>query len=152
MKPCKIWNGYKTKEGYGLVCRSTNGVKKTWTIHRYAWVQANGPIPDGVDVCHSCDIRSCYELSHLFLGTRKVNMEDCKSKGRNAKQLRHGSAKISVEMAERIKARYAGGGVSQRAVAAEFGVVQGQVYQVLSGNHWTQKVRGKKKRKVMVKK
>lgn len=49
--------------------------------HRLAWVEANGPIPDGMTVDHVCKIRKCIELSHLRLLTNFDNAR--RNKGRD---------------------------------------------------------------------
>ena len=42
--------------------------------HVFAWVIANGPIPDGLEVDHHvCQRRGCVEVSHLRLKTPKQN-------------------------------------------------------------------------------
>lgn len=127
--PCKLWTKamYK-KTGYGKLKRGG----KTTYAHRWAWTEAHGPIPPGVQVCHRCDIRSCYEVKHLFLGTGKDNMQDCVAKGRY-----WNSRKLTIEQVKEIRARYSAGGVSYRVLAADYGVTSWTVGDILRGKTWT---------------
>jgi hypothetical protein len=50
--------------------------------HRAAWMLANGPIPDGLVVCHRCDNPRCVNPTHLFLDTQAGNVRDSHRKGR----------------------------------------------------------------------
>jgi len=50
--------------------------------HRIAWFIANGTIPEGLKICHSCDNTLCCNPAHLWAGTQKENIRDMISKGR----------------------------------------------------------------------
>lgn len=51
-------------------------------VHRAAYIEAYGEIPDGKLVCHHCDTPRCIEPTHLFVGTHADNMHDMIRKGR----------------------------------------------------------------------
>jgi len=67
----KVW---KTEHGY-LYC--WHGGKRV-RHHRYVWEQANGPIPDGLDVDHINGDRTDNRLDNLRLVTRQENMQNAK--------------------------------------------------------------------------
>lgn len=50
--------------------------------HRASWVAYRGPIQNGVKVLHQCDVRSCVNPDHLFVGSQKDNVYDMIGKGR----------------------------------------------------------------------
>lgn len=77
---CWVWMRPKTPhQRYGKVMYKG----KRYSSHRLSWILTNGPIPDGMCVCHKCDIPRCVNPSHLFLGTMKDNTQDMIKKGRD---------------------------------------------------------------------
>ena len=74
---CREWVGER-RRGYGIVTHE----KRRWYAHRLAWTLANGPIPNGLLVCHRCDNPPCINVEHMFLGTNADNMQDASTKGR----------------------------------------------------------------------
>lgn len=76
-KSCWVWAA-GVSGGYGTF--SVNG--QMVAAHRYSYEQANGPIPDGMKVCHHCDNMLCVNPEHLFVGTQGDNMRDMRAKGR----------------------------------------------------------------------
>lgn len=77
---CWLWNGHRDTrpaQGYGIADRG-------YRAHRLAWELANGvEVPAGLVVCHSCDNPRCCRPSHLFSGTTRDNIADCRAKGRH---------------------------------------------------------------------
>lgn len=82
MTKCKLWKGAKCG-GTGYGNRKFRG--RYMGAHRAAWIEAYGPIPEGLCVLHRCDTKLCVRPDHLFLGTQKDNIHDCISKGRYKK-------------------------------------------------------------------
>jgi len=75
---CWPWTRKHNPKGYGQFRKD-----KMVQAHRMAWELTNGPIPDGLDVLHTCDNPPCCNPHHLFLGTNDDNMRDMNSKGRH---------------------------------------------------------------------
>jgi hypothetical protein len=71
-------------DGYGLISTWDPDTrrKSSHKASRYVWQQAFGPLPRWIEVCHSCDVRNCVRLSHLFLEDHAGNMRDAAEKQR----------------------------------------------------------------------
>lgn len=127
---CWLWRGY-LKNGYGAM--SVGNVDRY--VHRLSFEIHHGPIPEGLFVCHRCDVKPCWHPAHLFAGTQVDNMQDAKAKGRHvppppplpgaANQL----ATLSDEDVASI--RSLAGSYQQREIATAFGVSQSTVWRLI---------------------
>lgn len=127
---CLLWLGPVIVGGYGRI--KVHG--EVVLAHRLSYQLSCGPIPDGLEVCHRCDMPGCIEPGHLFLGSHKENMADMSAKRRNPKPrgADHWWAKLTAEKAEEIRAAKG----RQKDIAARFGVSQQLVSNVRSGRAW----------------
>lgn len=124
---CWIYQGCKNQVGYGMVSPEFG---RTIVAHRFAWQEVHGSIPDGLKCCHSCDNRACVNPEHLFLGTQKDNMRDCRLKGRNAvhKGERNGSAVLSDAEVCAVRESTE----PSATLAQKFGVTRGSIWRMRS--------------------
>lgn len=99
---CREWQGSKGKFGHGAI--SIEGRRRI--VHRTAWEVQRGPIPKGLSCLHSCDNPPCWNVEHLFLGTRADNNADRDRKGRHValKGSAHGCAVLTEEDVRAIRA------------------------------------------------
>lgn len=93
---CRIWMGATNPNGYGTLRVHGDGIK----AHRFAWIAANGDIPDGLAVLHRCDVPCCVNPDHLFLGTQLENMQDMAAKGRARGGTKGGSKHYLAKLTE----------------------------------------------------
>jgi hypothetical protein len=133
MTHCKQCQGYKNRDGYGVVRR--NG--RLYLAHRLAWEDVFGIIPEGMCVCHKCDNPACINVDHLFLGTQKDNMLDSVNKGRctillGLKGEKHPRAKLTEAAVRFIRSS----DLTRRALARMFGVAKSQIDFVVHRRTW----------------
>lgn len=83
---CWPWQGHTDDRGYGWFTHN----RKHVPAHRLAYELTRGPIPSGLNACHSCDNPSCCNPGHIWPGTQKQNIDDAVAKGRMRSGDQHG--------------------------------------------------------------
>jgi hypothetical protein len=125
---CWIWIGAKEISGYGYLKNTrTTSIK----AHRLSYELHYGEIPDGLQVCHTCDNPACVNPKHLFLGTIADNMADRDKKGRqyDRRGIKNGRAKLSLENVEEIR-KLRNEGWTQQSLADRFNISQNAISKV----------------------
>lgn len=122
---CLLWVGSLDGGGHGHM-----KIEGRWEgAHRAAWAAARGPIPTGMWVLHKCDVRSCVNPDHLFLGTHQDNMDDMTNKGRATGS---GNAKLDPKIASAIRES----GLPLKEIMARFGVSKSTASRTRTGISW----------------
>jgi hypothetical protein len=131
---CWGWSRYIDSNGYTIV---NAGHGNPILGHRVSWMIHNGPIPDGMFICHHCDNPTCTNPNHLFLGTPKDNMVDCIKKNRKnvSRGEAHYGCKLSDDKVLEIK-RLVNLGYSQSKLANMFGVRPSTIQNIVDGRTW----------------
>ena len=135
--PCIRWpfslkgRGYAEGNGYGAVYSGG----RLSSAHRESWIIANGPIPEGLDVLHHCDVRPCIRPIHLFIGTNADNLRDCSHKGRMHPGESNPGAKLTEDQVREARLRLAAG-ESQRSIARSFGIHYNAIWKIANGLKW----------------
>lgn len=77
---CWLWDGATSNRGYPQI----HVDRRTQLVHRVLWELTNGPIPEGMKLCHKCDQPLCVRPECHFVGTQADNLADMRMKGRHA--------------------------------------------------------------------
>ena len=130
MSGCQLWLIYADPNGYGRM--KWDGTYQL--AHRLAWKAHRGQIPDGIDVLHKCDVPSCINPDHLFLGTHQDNMNDKVAKGRQSRIWgeRSGAHKLTSDQVRAIRVDVR----RHKDIAASYGVCQATVAHIKVGRNW----------------
>lgn len=144
---CWTWTGATGEKGYGQILVAGYHVHS----HRFSWELHNGPVPEGLQVCHDCDknypigdatYRRCVNPLHLWLGTAHDNTQDMMKKGRH----RHGTTRLwgsqhpATKLVEaqvlEMRARWATGTVRLKDLAADYGIAVSSVSSIVNRYNW----------------
>jgi hypothetical protein len=128
---CWLWTRARNKGGYGQLM--FEGVRNRGA-HRVAYELANGPIPEGLLVCHRCDVKNCVNPAHLFLGSVTDNNRDREAKGRgdNRRAERCPTHKLTWADIRAIRADTR----TQKQIARAFGIAAPHVSVILNNRVW----------------
>lgn len=144
---CWEWQGVRYPNGYGSIrgsasYRDGRDVRRSFLTHRVAYEIANGPIPDGLIVRHTCDNPPCVNPKHLLLGTYKDNNRDMHERGRAADITgvlvgeRNGAVKLTSTQVLEIRQSYVPYKMTRKNLAAKYGVSSALIDKILSGEAW----------------
>jgi len=127
---CWLWQKKLLSNGYGRLKVEGRDV----SAHRAAWAAWNGPIPNGLCVCHRCDVPACVNPEHLFLGTYADNSQDMARKGRHGNRggERSPRARLNATQVAEIRASTE----ASRVIAARYGVSKDHVTRIQRGARW----------------
>lgn len=68
---CWLWQGYVANTGYGqLTVDQWHG-----SAHRLSYLLEVGPLSDGQEIHHTCNVRLCVNPGHLVAVTRKEHKQ-----------------------------------------------------------------------------
>lgn len=132
---CWEWTARRDGHGYGYILVE----RRRRRVHRVAWEEAHGrSLRADECVLHRCDNPPCINPAHLLRGTHAQNMQERerRDRGHDRRGERNGRAKLTRAIAEEIRARYAEGNVRQVDLAAEYGVAQAHISQIILHKIW----------------
>ncbi len=127
---CFIWQGAVSSSGYGVFRYQ----RKLWHVHRLSWLFYRGADPGESQVLHLCDVRTCVNPAHLYLGDHADNMRDMATRGRAAAGSRNGNSKLTLAAVTAIRNDQRG----SVEIAREYGVTKEQVWNIRTGKQWRQ--------------
>lgn len=125
---CWEWTGSLSHRGYG---RFRVGKKIVRSTH-FSWEIENGPIPEELNVLHTCDNPKCVRPKHLFTGTNKDNTRDMMSKDRQARGETNGWSKLTWEQVYFIR----DSGLSRKELSRKLNVCPSTIYNIKSKKRW----------------
>lgn len=134
---CWLWRAARSTKGYGKFAIRCDGRLRATYAHRVAWELSNGPVPDGLCICHTCDTPACVNPAHMFLGTHADNVADKIAKGRlrTPSGEKHPHAKLTwrdVREARQLHMQ----GWTFRKLAERYGVTRWSIQSAFNGRTW----------------
>ncbi len=142
---CWLWDGIlRSRAGYGAFQIG----RKLRASHRLSYEMHVGAMPNGMCICHHCDVPGCVNPAHPFVGTNAENVADKIAKGRHgcapriskirfARGERHPGSKVSESTVREIRREYATGTITQWGLARKHGLRQAAVSLIVRRVTWS---------------
>ena len=125
---CWEWSGSRDRDGYGAYFYEGKGYR----AHRLALELANGPIPNGMLCCHTCNNPPCVNPRHLYAGTVQDNVDDTRRSGNIPNGERCHSAKLTKSDIRAIRAS----NETNVVLGARFGVAPSNISHIQRRKTW----------------
>lgn len=136
---CFIWTGAVAGGNKGVENSKYGYIRingKSLRVHRFYYELINGPIPDGMVICHRCDNRLCINPEHLFPGTQADNLQDMVEKGRDSHPRgEDNNSKLTESEVFSIREQ-AEKGASLHELSAKYGVHVVTVRNIVKRKKW----------------
>lgn len=130
---CHPWTGAEGNE-YGIFWDGTftqRGHCHNVKAHVWGYRNRVGALEPGDVVRHLCHNKRCQNERHWAKGTPLDNARDSMAAG-----IHLGPGKMTAERVVEARLRYAAGEVSQRALAAEYGISEGHLRNIVNYRVW----------------
>lgn len=124
---CWIWTEYNNR-GYGKI--AWNG--KIYSAHRLSYEYFVGIIAEDKCMLHKCDVPSCVNPNHLFLGTHQDNMQDKLMKERQARGEKQRLAKLNEQQVRDIRSS----GIDNAILGKKYGVLTSTIWAIKARKTW----------------
>ena len=138
---CMIWTGATSKKnraGHGRIVYKGRAIG----AHRAVWAKVMGEIPDGMVICHKCDVPLCCNVDHMFMSTQLENVRDMIEKKRDKKRALKGeespNAKLTEEDVRYIKSVYIPYDKEYGCtpLAKKFSIADSTISKIIKGTRW----------------
>lgn len=134
---CWPWQGTISAGRYGVLGRVGGG---NIYAHRLSYELTNGPIPDGLQVMHTCDNPPCVNPAHLMVGSQRDNVADMCAKGRGRYRAhrgeQNGRAVLNATAAREIRDYHATGDWTIADLARLYSVGETTIRSIVQGRRW----------------
>lgn len=124
---CWVWQGSCSINGYGRLRRGPGGTSAY--CHRIMYEHANGSVPEGAVVMHTCDNRRCVNPDHLVIGTQRDNVRDMHKKGRTPRSVLTAAEVQEIRMLRQT-------GMTFHSLAKRFMVSPQTVSKIVTRKAW----------------
>lgn len=133
---CILWPYSRNDAGYGVFSKPRGGVNSA-IVSRCACERANGaPSHPNLEAAHTCGRGhlGCVNPRHLAWKSTQENRDDQLVHGTRNFGERNGKSKLTVDQVREMRRQR--GAVSQRLLAARFGIDQSTVSDIQRGKRW----------------